>query len=107
MSDAVRTYKIKNRRFLLCFLDQFFHFRIFPVGQEDWAGLGIANVHVADAVDFFIFPGIFMLFDNTGLVIVNGCAGHKSSLGPSIHRQLIDIKTGCLILDKFSLFLCL
>ena len=73
-----------------------------PVAEENGPCLCIAGVHVADPVDFLVYPGIFMPFDHAALVIVYGGACHKPRLGPAVHGLGIDIESGDRLLYQMS-----
>ncbi len=56
--------------------------------------MGVCHIHMADTVQFFVLPGVFMLFDQPVLIIVHRGTGHNPRLGAAVHGQLIDIIAG-------------
>ena len=73
---------------------------IGTVHQEDWAGMGIRYIHMADPVKFFVLPGVFVFFDDLVLIIVNGGTCHDPGLGTIPHDLLINVVTRELLADK-------
>ena len=65
--------------------------QIFACGiaQKDRSRVGIAGVHMADAVFFLLRARILMPADLSLFILSHRRAAHKSGLAPAFHRQLI------------------
>ena len=64
MPDAVLRDKVVERLPGRHLVHHPVHRPVGPVGQENGTGVRVCRVHMADAVDLFILPCIFVLFDD-------------------------------------------
>ena len=62
--------------------------------------MGVRDVHVADTVKLFLFPGILVLFNQIVLIILHRRTGGDSGLGAAVHSKLIDIIAGHIFHNK-------
>ena len=53
-----------------------------------------------DPVQLLLLPGVLMLLDHLGHIVIYRAAGYDPGLAPAVHGQLIDIIAGPLVLDK-------
>ena len=100
VANAVLRDKIIKRLFLFY---PFYNVIDRPIGticQKNWPCLRIACINVSNAVRLFIRTGIFMLFNNPVLIIINGCTRHNTCLRPAFHCQFINIITAPFVFDK-------
>lgn len=65
--------------------------------------MGIGRIYMTDPVNLLFFPGVFMLPDRSGQIIVNGRAANDTGLAASVHGQLINIEAGRFVLYKMTI----
>ena len=65
---------------------------LMPISQKNRTGIGIAGIHVTNAVLLFIRPGQLVLFDRSVQIFIDGGAGDNARLAVSVHRQFVKIQ---------------
>ena len=103
MSDPVRGNKIIKRGILFAQVYDLVDLCFGSVRQKDRTGMGIGRIYMTDPVNLLFFPGVFMLPDRSGQIIVNGRAANDTGLAASIHGQLINIEAGRFVLYKMTI----
>ena len=106
--DAVYRRKIINRRLI-------FHIRshdimnafVRTIRKENRSGLGRTSIYVCDTVNFFVFSGIFMFFNNMIHIIIYRRTGDKSCLRTTVHHKLVNIITAVFIRNIYAFLLVL
>ena len=68
--------------------------RIVTIAQKDGTGIGVAGIHMTDAIRFFIGTGQFVFFDDIVQIIVYGSASDKTGLASSVHGLTVNVETG-------------
>ncbi|GAK51080.1 hypothetical protein U14_02322 [Candidatus Moduliflexus flocculans] len=61
-----------------------------PIRQKQQAGVGVADIHVVDAVAFFVRPRQFMHFNHAGKIVVNRGADNEADLRASAHHFFVN-----------------
>ena len=82
MSDPVRRNKIIKRGILFAQVYDLIDLCFGSVRQKDRTGMGIGRIYMTDPVNLLFLPGVFMLPDRSGQIIVNGRAANDTGLIP-------------------------
>ena len=75
---------------------------LFPVGEEDGAGVRVAGRNVFDAVDLFGRQRVLMFLDDGVQIVIDGGAADETGLRATLPGLLHNVEAGDLVLQEHT-----
>ncbi|MPN13622.1 hypothetical protein SDC9_160944 [bioreactor metagenome] len=99
VDDAIVGCKVNYRFVFHDFSNNAVDILLSAVGQEDGTRVGVAGIHMLNAVLLFILTGKLVFFNGVVQILVDGRTGDQAYLASAVHNKLIKIKARRFILS--------